>query len=136
MCKVRSCYEFIMWNHIFILYEILRSIYWGNYILFLLGGSSIVLSFYRHYHYENRCYTIEHITTKTTEVYMLLYALIVFDMYSIIELLILKLFTILWWNSEIYNYEKMHPWLNIWVAIDCHFWINSYIEHHNLYRTS
>jgi hypothetical protein len=130
MYKVRSWSEFMMWNHIFILYEMLRGIYWETYILAFLGGSTIVMSIYRHYHYENRCNTIEHIVAKITEMYMLLYAIITFNMYTTFTILIMKLWMVLWWYMEIYNYERMHPWLHMWVAIDVHYWINCYIEHH------
>jgi hypothetical protein len=124
---MRSPYEFIIYNHIFLLYEVIRAYLYEEYILFLLGGGTTIFSTLRHLHHEKKYDTIESVFAKTTEVYILLYSYLYLQNYEII--VISKIIMILWWLLGDYiHYELLHPWLHIIAAVDAHIYLNLFIK--------
>ena len=72
---------------------------------------------------------IEHISAKMSAIYPIFSSIYYFELYQIYTILALKLnILIVWYVFEKINYEKIHPWLHIMVAIDAHYYLNCWIE--------
>ena len=123
---MRSWKQFMMWNHLFILYEVYRSFIHGEYVLFFLGGGTTIFSTLRHLHYEKKYDTIESVFAKSSQVYTLLYSYAYLTHYEI--MVISKLIMILWWRiGDALHFELLHPWLHVIAAMDAHIYIDLYI---------
>ena len=124
---MRSWFEFMIWNHIFIIYEVFRCYIYGEYRLFILGGGTAIFSTIRHLHYEKKYDMIESIFAKGSQIYTMLYAYIYLKNYEI--LIISKSIMIFWWLwGDNFNFELLHPWLHIIAAIDAHIYIDLFIN--------
>ncbi len=126
---MRKLTEFLFWNHIFILYETYYSLIYGEYVLFTLSFVTTFLSYYRHLHRETKCNTCEPYFAKGTELYMTLISFYYFNMMEIVTLLYLKSLMLFIWKIEWLNYETIHPWLHVIVALDAHYYLSCYREH-------
>lgn len=125
---MRKLTDFIIWNHIFMIIEIYRCIKEKEYILFLLGSTTSILSLIYHLSEENKCVNIESKFAKATVIYIMLSSIYHFSPKKILLMIFLKLcLYILWKNCHI-NYKKIHPWMHIIMAIDAHYYINFYKE--------
>ena len=124
----RKWTDFIIWNHIFMLFEVYRCIYATEYILFFLGIITTTLSTLRHLYYEKNFIIIEPLIAKMTIIYILLSSIYLFVLYKILIIILSQVLLLVAWNFENINYEKYHPWLHIIVCINIHYYINFYIE--------
>ena len=116
----------MLWNHVFILYEVYQSFYYAEYLLFILSSITTILSYYRHFYNERVCNHCEPYFAKGTELYMTTMSVCLFQSSDILILLCLKLFMIFIWKMESYNFEFIHPWLHIVVAMDAHYYLYCY----------
>lgn len=128
---MRKFTDFMIWNHVFMAYEVYRGYYALEGILCMLGGITTVLSIYCHLHNECRCNKIESFFAKGTEVYSLLASIYYLPLRNAIELTLFKVFMYIVWRNEHYNYEKIHPWMHLLVAMDAHYYITCYYDTYN-----
>ena len=129
---MRNPTDFIIWNHIFMMYEVYRCIDAKEYMLLLLGGITSILSIICHLYNEKKCDNIEGIIAKTTQIYIIISSLYYFNIYQILLIIFFNmcLYT-LWKFSNKIDYEQIHPWLHIIVAINAHYYINFYKKLYN-----
>lgn len=124
--RVRPCRQFMMWNHIFIAYEVCRA-YDLDKILFVLGASTVVLSTLRHRHAEQRYNTIEPLVAKLSQAYIM-YAAAQYGFGCWGQVLCTKAMLLGLWLAEDYpwlgGFETLHPWLHILAALDAHVYLN------------
>lgn len=123
---MRHVCEFILWNHIFFVFEIFRSIIYEEYFLCALASATTGLSYFRHLHHEKKCNCIEPFFAKGTEIYMTCMSLYYFTFEDILILTYMKFAILLIWHMEKYNYEYIHPWLHIAIAVDSHYYLSCY----------
>ena len=121
---MRPIKEFIIWNHIFFLIEVIRSIIIQDYMLSILGSATTYLSIERHRHLYTKYNYIEPIVAKSTMIYITMRGLYYFTCHQMIILLLSEALSIFVWHIQKYNYEAIHPWLHITVALNIHLYIN------------
>ena len=114
--------EFIVWNHVLMAYETYRASM-ADRVLFCLALPCTLLSVLRHLHHEKCCNTVEPILAKTTMVYLTI-ANRSLNATQLAVSVASKALIVSVWMIEDYNYELIHPWLHILVALDAHFYIN------------
>ena len=51
---MRKYTDFMIWNHIFMIYEVCRGLYYQEYIYFILGSMTSILSVICHLHHERK----------------------------------------------------------------------------------
>jgi len=123
---MRGVCEFMIWNHILFVYEVIRSLYYYEYVYATIGGITTILSTMRHLHHEQKYNNIEPILAKLIMMYNFSMAVYYFEYYQIIHNILFKIIMILIWTVEEYNYEKIHPWIHILAAADGHIYLNYY----------
>ena len=121
---MRTWYEFTMWNHIFIIYELFYALYLEQYFFFQLGLCSIYLSLQRHRHSESVYNEIEPFVTRLTVFYSFMMSLYYYNLYQNIVLCSTKLISLGLLCVQDYNYEYIHPWVHIVVALDTHLYLD------------
>ena len=124
MNKMRELTEFMLWNHIFFVFELARSLMYEEYLLFIFGCITTGLSYYRHLYNEDCCNTCEPFIAKFTVAYMSLVGLWYFDSMDLYVLFFNKCLLLLIWKIECINYELIHPWLHIVMAMDTHYYVS------------
>lgn len=111
-------------------YEVYRGLYYQEYIYFLLGGTTSVLSTLCHMHHEKKYENIESLVAKVTLIYPILTSIYYFTTYQIFFILFWKFCLVFtWYFLQDLHYEKIHPWLHIIVAIDAHYYIDCWNEY-------
>ena len=129
---MRKYNEFIVWNHIFMILETLRGLYILDYVLLILGIIASTLSTLYHVSGETKYNLSEVVSVRVIQSYMLIYSILWFEYYMMINILCLKcLITFIYFVSYI-DYEKIHPWLHVIVGIDAHIYINYYMICNNI----
>ena len=118
--------EFIIWNHVFVMYEIWRSYRVKEYALCTLAGGTVFLSTIRHLYHEKHLNTIEPLVAKSTELYMIASSVYYLKRRDMMKLMLSKMLIYAIWKCQYLNYEKIHPWLHVLIAIDAHYYINCY----------
>jgi len=113
--------EFIVWNHVFMAYEVYRAA-GTDWILFVLGGVCTVLSVVRHVHRESRCCVSEPLVAKCTEIYIAI-ASMGLPFAQMLTLMASKALVLVVWALEDRDYERIHPWLHVLVAADAHYYL-------------
>jgi len=121
---MRTWYEFTMWNHIFIIYELFYALYLEQYFFFQLGLCSIYLSLQRHRHSEAVYNEIEPFVTRLTIFYSSMMSLYYYNLYQNIVLCSTRLISLGLLYVQDYNYEYIHPWVHIVVALDTHLYLD------------
>jgi len=120
----RKFTDFIIWNHIFFIMDIAYAAVKKDYILLILGTSTIYLSIERHRHLDRKYNTIEPIVAKSTMVYITARGLYEFTIYQKQILLLSEVISIFIHHIEQYDYETIHPWLHITVALNIHIYLS------------
>ena len=126
---MRKLTEFIVWNHIFVLFETWRSFRVKEYALCTLAGGTLVLSTIRHLYHEKCLNTIEPLVAKSAELYMMGASIYYLKRRDMMKLILSKFLIYAVWKYQYYNYEKIHPWLHVLIAIDAHYYINCFKSH-------
>jgi len=124
--RTRLWTDFVIWNHVFVFYEVLRCIYYQEYILCFLGGNVVILSTIRHLSYETKYNTIEPFFAKLGPLYVLCNGIYLFPLSQVMRLIYSKMLLIFVYMIEDYDYEVIHPWLHILAALDSHIYITYY----------
>ena len=120
---MRKITEFIIWNHVFFVCEVIYSIFIREYILAFLGSLTTYLSIERHRYMDAKYPIIEPIVAKTTMIYITLMGLYHFSIYQRMILIISEIITLLVYYIERYDYTLIHPWLHITVAHNIYIYI-------------
>ena len=105
----------MMWNHVFMLQQGV-SAFAVNRTLGVLGVLTTLLSIHRHWMYEPKGH-IEPYVAKFTSLYMA-YLSLSLKKRDILLLMLSKAFMLSIWYIELWNYEKIHPWLHVLISID------------------
>ena len=118
--------SFMIWNHVFIVGEVIRCIIVGEGILFCLGFLTSIFSVWRHLYRETKYNTIESIAAKSTVAYLTVSSLCNFTWQEQFIPAFLKLALLSVWYLQVHDYESIHPWMHIIVAIDAHHYLSLY----------
>ena len=110
-----------MWNHVFMAHAVLRARRLDRR-LFWLGLVTTVLSLHRHAHRERTCRACEPFMAKLTLAYWTLAGLRRAPWRAVLAPKALVLFL---WMVEDYDYELLHPWLHVLVAVDAHWYLDT-----------
>ena len=121
---MRKITEFIIWNHVFILYNIIYGYMIRTYIYSILGGTVLILSTLRHLHHEKKYNRIEPFVAKFCVCYNLSTSVYYLTFRQNMILLFIKCTLLFMWKIESYHYEYIHPWLHIIIFIDNHFYLS------------
>ena len=121
---MRSYKEYMIWSHLFLIYEIVFALRLRNYILAFLGISTTILSILYHLTYEQHWQPYEKISAYTTSVYILYISGSTCSWYYFGITLGLTLLTGVWHRfSYMYgndHYELCHPWLHLLPPLTTH----------------
>ena len=126
--ECRKWTEFIMWNHIFFVFEWIRVYKTGDSFLLAWGCAMLILS--PLYHRSHECYyqPYEKITACSGMVYIFVsswYYMTYLNFYIMIICHITNIFV--WKYSNAYDkkhYECWHPWLHITIVSTIHCYQN------------
>jgi len=121
---MRPFRDFMIWNHIFFVFEIFYSFLLRDYILVFLGTSTTYLSMQRHRHFDTKYNTIEPLVAKSTMLYITCLGLYQFSLHQILVLLCSELVSLFVFYIQRYNYESIHPWLHLTVAFNIHLYLH------------
>lgn len=116
----RHPFQFMMWNHVFMLHQSLRAFKVNN-ALGTLGITTTLLSIHRHWLYEPKG-SIEPYVAKLTAMYMA-YVSLSLKANDTLLLMLSKAFMLFIWTIELQDYEKIHPWLHVLISIDAWYLI-------------
>mgnify|MGYP004369890183 CR=1 FL=1 len=113
----------MIWNHVFLMYEVYRAA-GVDWILFVLGFAVTVMSVTRHMYYEKRFFlTAEPLAAKGTVLYIVI-ASAGLPCGQMAALLASKGLIVLLYAVQNRDYERLHPWMHVLVAIDAHYYIS------------
>lgn len=121
---MRNFTDFMIWNHIFFIIEIFHAYYKKDYILVLLGTWTTYLSIERHRTMYRKYNMIEPIVAKSTIVYMTCRCLYEFAMCEKFIFFLSESVTYFIWDIQKYDYEKIHPWVHIGIALNTRIYLN------------
>ena len=121
----RSIYSPIMWTHLFFAYELVRSVRLKEYTLALLGGPTMILSWFYHRSKKKTCQPIEHYLAKLTQMYITVQS-IKFKK-NRTQVWMLQFITFMVWLSEGWTgyYEEQHSWVHILAALVVHKYLDA-----------
>lgn len=126
LAQVRPYSQFMVWNHVFIAYEVYRA-YGLDKILFVLGATTVVLSTLRHRHAEQRYNTVEPLVAKLSQAYIM-YEAAQRGIGCLGDVLCPKAVLLGLWLVEDHTwlggFEILHPWLHIVAALDAHVYLD------------
>lgn len=131
---MRKFTDFIIWNHVFFMMEIVYALYISEYILAILGTLTTYLSIERHRFMDVKYNNIEPIVAKSTLLYTTVMGLYYLSIQKKILLLLSEMITVFVYYIQRYDYETIHPWLHITVASNIYIYIyyndyNDYIDY-------
>lgn len=118
---LRRPLDFMIWNHVFMLAQTARALGLDTR-LFALGLVTSVLSVYRHLHRETRCNTCEPALAKLTLCYVAAKGL---GQVPFWRWLLPKCLALCVWLREDRDYERLHPWLHVLVAVDAGWYLDA-----------
>ena len=120
---MRKFTDFIIWNHVFFIMEIVYALYISEYILAVLGTLTTYLSIERHRFMDVKYNNIEPIIAKSTLLYTTVMGLYYLSIQKKILLLLSEMITVFVYYIQRYDYETIHPWLHITVASNIYIYI-------------
>ena len=120
---MRKFTDFIIWNHVFFMMEIVYALYISEYILAVLGTLTTYLSIERHRFMDVKYNNIEPIVAKSTLLYTTAMGLYYLSIKKKILLLLSEMITVFVYYIQRYDYNTIHPWLHITVASNIYIYI-------------
>lgn len=120
---MRKFTDFIIWNHVFFMMEIVYALYISEYILAVLGTLTTYLSIERHRFMDVKYNNIEPIVAKSTLLYTTVMGLYYLSIQKKILLLLSEMITVFVYYIQRYDYNTIHPWLHITVASNIYIYI-------------
>ena len=120
---MRKFTDFIIWNHVFFMMEVVYALYIREYILAFLGTLTTYLSIERHRFMDVKYNNIEPIVAKSTLLYTTVMGLYYLSIQKKFLLLLSEMITVFVYYIQRYDYETIHPWLHITVASNIYIYI-------------
>ena len=120
---MRKFTDFIIWNHVFFIMEVVYAVYISEYILAVLGTLTTYLSIERHRFMDVKYNNIEPIVAKSTLLYTTVMGLYYLSIQKKFLLLLSEMITVFVYYIQRYDYETIHPWLHITVASNIYIYI-------------
>ena len=115
--------EFIVWNHVFMAWSVVRAWCMRRTGLVAAGSATTTLSVLYHLSRERHWQPIEGNFAKGTIAYLTYLTVRDLSVFKATTLLFVKTVTLLLWVFENRRYEHMHPWIHVLVAIDGHLYL-------------
>lgn len=120
---MRKFTDFIIWNHVFFIMEVVYALYICEYILAFLGTLTTYLSIERHRFMYVKYNNLEPFVAKTTLLYVTVMGLYYLSIQKKFLLLLSEMLTGFLYYIQRYDYETIHPWLHITVASNIYIYI-------------
>ena len=113
----RKISSFMMWSHILIAYELLNTIFLGDYIFAFFGACTLIFSLLYHYNHETKWLLHDLVSSRATILYINYQSYIKFNYFQLMFIVALDLCTLaIYLYAQRYgkqHYERWHPWMHI-----------------------